>query len=176
MLSFILINPSKNENNVKSKADYIITVTWPKKMDNDVDTYVQDPQGNLVAFMRREEGLMHLDRDDLGRRNDIVQTPFGPVEHEENKEIVTLRGFNRGEYIVNVHMYMRRDETAASTEVTIQLDRVNPVFKTIVIKKVVLINNGDEKTAFRFTLDKEGKVIEVNELPMKLAGKGDIPL
>jgi hypothetical protein len=71
---------------------------------------------------------------------------------------------------------MRRDETAASTEVTIQLDRVNPVFKTIVIKKVVLINNGDEKTAFRFTLDKEGKVIEVNELPMKLAGKGDIPL
>jgi hypothetical protein len=175
MLSFILINPSKNENNVKSKADYIITVTWPKELDNDVDTYVQDPQGNLVAFMRREEGLMHLDRDDLGRRNDIVQTPFGPVEHKENKEIVTLRGFNRGEYIVNVHMYMKRD-ASPSTEVTIQLDRVNPVFKTVVIKKVILMNSGHEKTAFRFTLDKEGEVVEVNQLPVTLVKKGAAPL
>ena len=175
ILSFILINPSKNENNVKSKADYIITVTWPKEVDNDVDTYVQDPQGNLVAFMRREEGLMHLDRDDLGRRNDIVQTPFGPVEHKENKEIVTLRGFNRGEYIVNVHMYMKRD-SSQSTEVTIQLDRVNPVFKTVVIKKVTLMNSGHEKTAFRFTLDKEGEVVEVNQLPATLVKKGAAPL
>ena len=175
ILSFILINPSKNENNVKSKADYIITVTWPKEIDNDVDTYVQDPQGNLVAFMSREEGLMHLDRDDLGRINDIVQTPFGEVEHKENKEIVTLRGFNRGEYIVNVHMYMRRDE-ASSTEVTIQLDKINPVFKTVVIKKTVLINNGDEKTAFRFVLNKDGEVIEVNQLPRQLVKKREVPL
>ena len=170
ILSFILINPSKNENNVKSKADYIITVTWPKELDFDVDTYVQDPQGNLVAFMRREEGLMHLDRDDLGKSNDAVQTPFGIVEHKENKEIVTLRGFNRGEYIVNVHMYMKRDP-AATTEITIQLDKLNPAFKTVVIKKVTLGDSGDEKTAFRFVLDKDGEVTKVNQLPISLARK-----
>ena len=175
ILSFILINPSKNKNNVKSKADYIITVTWDKDLDNDVDTYVRDPQGNLVAFMRREEGLMHLDRDDLGKINDIVQTPFGPVEHKENKEIVTLRGFNRGEYIVNVHMYKRRDEKAI-TEVTIQLDKINPSFKTVVIKKVVLGDSGDEKTAFRFVLDKDGKVTEVNQLPLSLVKKEAVGL
>ena len=167
----MLINPSKNDNNVKSKADYIITVTWPNEVDNDVDTYVQDPQGNLVAFMRREEGLMHLDRDDLGNRNDTIQTPLGPVVHPENKEIITLRGFIAGEYIVNVHMYQKRDNSP-STEVIVQLDKVNPLFKTIVIKKISLFKNGDEKTAFRFILNKEGDVSEVNELPAKLTNKG----
>ena len=167
MLSFMLINPSKNENNVKSKADFIITVTWPAEVDNDVDTYVRDPQGNLVAFMRREEGLMHLDRDDLGKRNDTIQTPLGPVTHPENKEIVTLRGFVQGEYIVNVHMY-RRTDSKPLTEVIVQLDKVNPLFKTIVIKKISLGLSGDEKTAFRFKLDKDGEGVEVNELPIKL--------
>ena len=167
MLSFMLINPSKNENNVKSNADFIITVTWPAEVDNDVDTYVRDPQGNLVAFMRREEGLMHLDRDDLGKSNDTIQTPLGPVTHPENKEIVTLRGFVQGEYIVNVHMY-RRTDSKPLTEVIVQLDKVNPLFKTIVIKKISLGLSGDEKTAFRFKLDKDGEVVEVNELPIKL--------
>ena len=117
--------------------------------------------------MRRDEGLMHLDRDDLGKRNDTIQTPLGPVTHPENKEIVTLRGFVQGEYIVNVHMY-RRTDSADSTEVIVQLDKVNPLFKTIVIKKVLLGLSGDEKTAFRFKLDKDGEVVEVNELPIKL--------
>jgi len=104
VLSFILINPSKKENNIKAKADFMITVTWNKDLDDDVDTYVEDPVGNLVAFMRREEGLMHLDRDDLGHRNDTINTPNGPIEYKENREIVTLRGFVPGEYVVNVHM------------------------------------------------------------------------
>ena len=171
LLSFILINPSKNENNVKSKADFLITVTWPEDRDNDVDVYVQDPQGNLVAFMRREEGLMHLDRDDLGRRNDVVQTPFGPISHPENKEIVTLRGHMPGEYIVNVHMYTRNSKEL-TTDVYVQLDKVNPIFKTVALKKVTLGDRGDEKTAFRFVLDKDGTVTEVNQLPISLTSKG----
>ena len=171
LLSFLLINPSKKDNNVKSKADFLITVTWPDEIDNDIDVYVQDPQGNLVAFMRREEGLMHLDRDDLGKRNDIVQTPLGPISHPENKEIVTLRGHMPGEYIVNVHMYTRNSKEL-TTEVYVQLDKVNPVFKTVILKKLTLGDSGDEKTAFRFVIDKEGKVTEVNYLPKVLTSRG----
>ena len=174
LLSFLLINPSKTDNNVKSKADFLITVTWPDERDNDVDVYVQDPQGTLVAFMRREEGLMHLDRDDLGKRNDIVQTPFGPIAHPENKEIVTLRGHIPGEYIVNVHMY-RQNSTELTTNVYVQLDKVNPMFKTVTLKKVTLGGRGDEKTAFRFVLDKDGKVTEVNQLPISLTSRGVRP-
>ncbi len=175
-LSFVLINPSKSDKNVEAKAEFIITVTWPNEFDDDVDTYVEDPAGNLVAFMRREEGLMHLDRDDLGRKNDIINTEHGPIEYNENREIVTLRGFVKGEYVVNVHMYMKRTKETVSVPVTVQLDKLNP-FSTVVLKTVNLVLTGDEVTTFRFILDNEGKVKEVNYLPKKLAAqKEGLPL
>ena len=173
-MSFILINPSKTDRNVVAKGEFMIIVTWPKDIDNDVDMYVEDPEGHLVGFMRREDGLMHLDRDDLGERNDIVQTEFGEIEYNENREIVTLRGIVPGEYVINVHMYMRRDPSP-TTLVTVQLDKINP-FSTIMIKRVSLGDSGDEKTAFRFTLDKDGEVIEVNELPKTLTQPEGAPL
>ena len=169
-LSFILINPSKQENNVEVKAEFIITVTWDSFLDNDVDMYVEDPQGRLVAFMRREEGLMHLDRDDVGKYNDILDTPFGSVEYDENREVVTLRGTVPGEYVVNVHMYVRRSDEA-ETHVRVKLDKINP-FKIVSVKDVVLADTGDEKTAFRFTVDREGDVTEMNQLPKILTKKG----
>ena len=165
VLSFILINPSKKENNKKDKADFMITVTWNKDLDDDVDTYVEDPVGNLVAFMRREEGLMHLDRDDLGHRNDTINTPNGPIEYKDNREIVTLRGFVPGEYVVNVHMYMKRE--IAPTEVTIVLEKLNP-YMIIMAKNVILTTSGQEDTAFRFVVDSEGSVTKVNELKKTL--------
>ena len=173
-MSFILINPSKTDRNVVAKGEFMIIVTWPKDMDNDVDMYVEDPEGHLVAFMRREEGLMHLDRDDLGQRNDVVQTRFGEIEYNENREIVTLRGIVPGEYVINVHMCMRRD-VSPITPVTIQLDKINP-FSTVTIKRVTLGDSGDEKTAFRFTLEKEGEVVDVNELPKTLTQPEGVPL
>ena len=165
-MSFILINPSKKDNNVVEKGEFVIVMTWPKEMDNDVDIYVEDPEGNLVAFMRREEGLMHLDRDDLGQRNDIVQTQFGEIEYDENREIVTLRGIMPGEYVINIHMYMKREESLL-TPVTIQLDKINP-YSTVMIKRVTLGDSGEEKTAFRFTLNNDGDVVEINELQKTL--------
>ena len=165
VLSFILINPSKKENNIKAKADFMITVTWNKDLDDDVDTYVEDPVGNLVAFMRREEGLMHLDRDDLGHRNDTINTPNGPIEYKDNREIVTLRGFVPGEYVVNVHMYMKRE--IAPTEVTIVLEKLNP-YMIIMAKNVILTTSGQEDTAFSFVVDSEGSVTKVNELKKTL--------
>ena len=165
-MSFILINPSKKDNNVVEKGEFVIVMTWPKEMDNDVDIYVEDPEGNLVAFMRREEGLMHLDRDDLGRRNDVVQTEFGEIEYDENREIVTLRGIMPGEYVINVHMYMKREESLL-TPVTVQLDKINP-YSTVMIKRVTLGVSGEEKTAFRFILNNDGDVVEINELQKTL--------
>ena len=169
-LSFILINPSKQENNVEVKAEFIITVTWDSFLDNDVDMYVEDPQGRLVAFMRREEGLMHLDRDDVGKYNDILDTPFGSVEYDENREVVTLRGTVPGEYVVNVHMYVRMS-VVTETHVRVQRVKINP-FKIGSVKDVVLTDTGDEKTVFRFTVDREGDVTEMNQLPKILTKKG----
>ena len=173
-LSFVLINPSKKKNNVRMKAEFMITTTWPRDLDDDVDMYVEDPQGNLVAFMRREEGLMHLDRDDLGHRNDSIDTEWGVIEFKDNREIVTIRGTVPGEYVVNVHMYMKRS-AVVEVPVTIQLDKINP-YSTVTIKEVILRISGDEGTAFRFTLNKDGDVIDIYHLKKSLISKGEAPL
>ena len=143
----MLINLNKESNDIETKAEFMITVEWPSDLDDDVDTYVEDPSGNLVAFMRREEGLMHLDRDDLGHRNDSVLTDFGVVEYTENRELVTLRGIAKGEYVVNVHLYMKRSD-ASEIPVVIKLEKLNP-YRTVTVKKVILRKTGDEKTAFK---------------------------
>lgn len=174
VLSFVLITPEKQKNNIEAKAEFIITVTWDSEIDNDVDTYVEDPEGHLVAFMRREDGLMHLDRDDLGQTNDTVETKLGRIEYKENREIVTLRGVSSGEYVVNVHMYLVRDK-APQTSVTIRLEKLNP-YSVEMIKNVTLIEQGDEKTAFRFTLSKEGEVLDINEIPKNLTKNFRVPL
>jgi len=171
-LAFILINPSKKNKTVEAKAEFMITIIWPADMDDDVDTYVEDPEGNLVAFNRREQGLMHLDRDDVGFSSDRIQTSFGVVEYKENREIVSLRGIVPGEYVVNVHMYTKREDK--ETPVTILLEKINP-FKLVTARNVILVQQGDEKTAFRFTLDDEGKVIDTNDLEKSLTSKNPRP-
>ena len=171
-LAFILINPSKKNKNVDAKAEFIITVIWPSEMDDDVDTYVEDPEGNLIAFNRREQGLMHLDRDDTGMSFDTISTSFGIVEYKENREMVTIRGYVPGEYVVNVHMYTKREDK--ETPVTIILEKINP-YKVVTGRNVVLKLRGDEKTAFRFTVDDEGKVIQTNQLEKGLAKRNPRP-
>jgi len=177
ILAFALINQNKKTPDVKGA--YIVTVTWDEKFDDDVDTYVEDPEGKLVFFQRREDGLMHLDRDDLGKRNDTVSTQFGTITYKENREIVTLRGTNEGEYCVNVHLYRRNSNGTEPIEVTIQLDKLVPSYSPIVQKKVVLIANGDEKTAFRFTVNTKGEVTNVSyeskSLTQSALGQNGVP-
>ena len=171
-LAFILINPSKKNKTVDAKAEFIITVIWPSEMDDDVDTYVEDPEGNLIAFNRREQGLMHLDRDDTGLSFDTISTSFGLVEYKENREMVTIRGYVPGEYVVNVHMYTKREDK--ETPLTIILEKINP-YKVVTGRNIVLKLRGDEKTAFRFTVDDEGKVIQTNQLEKGLAKRNPRP-
>ena len=165
-LAYMLINPEQKESkNVEAKAEFIITVDWPQEYDDDIDVYVEDPEGHLVSFRRREDGLMHLDRDDLGHRNDTIETQFGTVKYGENREIVTIRGIIPGEYVVNIHAYKK--EGSEPIPVTVVLDKINP-FSTVVREVVEIRITGDEKTAFRFVLDKDGDVKSFNKLKKSL--------
>lgn len=168
VLSFVQIQVNKKaKHDVEFKAEYMITFTWPNDMDCDVDSYVGGPNGELVMFRRREEGLIHLDRDDLGTANDKVFTPYGIIEYKENREIVVLRGIAPGEYTVNVHMFAKRSHEG-KVPVTVRLEKVNP-YAVITQKVVELELQYEEKTAFRFTLDEKGKVTEISDLEKKLA-------
>ena len=79
--------------------------------------------------------------------------------------MVSIRGYLPGEYVVNVHMYTKREDK--ETPVTIILEKINP-YSVITGRNVVLMERGDEKTAFRFTVNSEGKVIQTNQLEKSL--------
>ena len=156
-ISFLLMSRKIEEDKkIKSFAEFMISATWPRDSDDDVDTYVEDPLGNIVSFQRKEEGLMHLDRDDLGKRSDTVRGADGTLYTvKENQEIVTIRGIIPGEYVVNMHMYLDREKDVP-TPVSVKLEKLNPQVTLVTTNRILLGNTADEKTAFRFVVDARG--------------------
>jgi hypothetical protein len=174
-LTFLMITKKIESKKIDSNAEFLITITWPEESTDDIDVYVEDPLKNLIFFRSKEQGLIHLDRDDRGVFNDQIVLPDNTLyEVKENKELVTIRGCVPGEYTVNVHMYYNRDDNP--TNVTIKLEKLNPQIKTITIKDVILHKTNEEKTAFRFELDRDGNVKNVNDLPKELTNKVLVPI
>ena len=169
MLVAILFLLKTEEEQVKMRPPntlYEVVLTWDGNSEDDLDLYVQAASGHVVSFNNREGGegsLISLNHDALGksRNNSLATNNIGKVVGF-NEEIVAFRGATEGENIVNVHVYLKKDE--APIEATITLIKIKP-FKEVVVKKKIFEATGDEKTAFRFKTDKNGEVIEINELP-----------
>ena len=154
----------KKKDPQKFEDLYRITLTWNDEVDDDVDIYVADPADNLVFFRTREKGLMYLDHDDRGMGSDTTVGPDGqPITIKHNEESVVIRGIMVGEYTVNVHMY--RKTSTGPLEVTASLYQLKGADTKILEKKVILEKNGDEKTAFRFTMDENGAMTGTSDLP-----------
>jgi hypothetical protein len=163
----LLVNPIRQNDGVEKKAEFLIITEWDKESLDDVDSYLQDPSGNICYYQRREDGLMHLDRDDRGKVGDEVKKENGEsVTFQENTETVSIRAILTGEYVFNVHMFSKRD-TDVPTEVDVKIIKLNPKVKVVASKKVTLNNNGEEITVFRFSVGADGNVHDITDLPKK---------
>jgi hypothetical protein len=165
-VALIAMNPKAKTGVIDAKAEFIVTVTWPDNDPNDIDTWVQDPAGNLVWFRAREGGMMHLDRDDRGLANDTLVINGQQVVNPLNQEVVTVRGFAPGEYTVNLHYYETQNGQAVTA--TVSVVKVNPRAEVVFYGSVDLPRKGDERTAARFTVDRDGAVTAVNTLAKTL--------
>lgn len=123
-ISFSLIRPDAVAGTVELNAEYIITVSWPDGNPDDIDTYVQDPSGNIVWYRNLEAGFLSLDRDDRGNYRDTLVVNGVRIENPLNQEIVTIRGIVPGEYVVNVEHYVANGVDPVPVTVTVQ--RINP--------------------------------------------------
>ncbi len=171
--AFLLITTEKKKADIKTKAEFIITLTWADSNESDVDVWLEDPLGNVLYFSAKEVGLMHLDRDDLGRLNDRITLKDGTwVSYNHNQEIVTIRGFIPGEWVLNVHLY--RMDGKEPVPVEIKMDKLNP-YETIIYKRFMINKDWDEITIKRFTMTNDGSIISMNELPKKLVESKSIP-
>lgn len=177
-VAVIFMNPIAKTGAIETKAEYLITVTWPDGNPSDVDTWTQDPAGNLAWYAAKEAGLMHLDRDDTGTTRDVITVNGRTVENPLNQEIVSIRGVVPGEFTVNVKMYAYDAGDLARTPgetppipVTVKVEKVNPVVRVMFYDTVELRGQGDEVTAVRFTVRPNGDVTDVNRLPKRLFGE-----
>lgn len=177
-VAVIFMNPIAKTGTIETKAEYLVTVTWPDGNPSDVDTWTQDPAGNLTWYAAKEAGLMHLDRDDTGTTRDVITVDGRTVENPLNQEIVSIRGVVPGEFTVNVKMYAYDAGDLARTPgetppipVTVKVEKVNPVVRVMFYDTVELRGQGDEVTAVRFTVRPNGDVTDVNRLPKRLFGE-----
>ena len=182
IIAFLLINPIAKKGDIIVNAEFIITMSWPKDSKDDIDLYVMDPAGNIVYFRDKDNGLMHLDRDDLGDKNDQVSTDAGIISFELNEEHLTIRGIVPGEYIVNAHWYSKatysfknnQGETYKPNDeipVTIKVEKLNP-YKIVYVGTKTFSKAGEEQTFPRFYVNAEGNVTKKNELAKALVMGG----
>jgi hypothetical protein len=172
MLVAIIFLLKTEDENIKTRPPntiYEVILTWDGESNDDLDIYVQSADGHTVSFNNREGGqgsLISLDHDALGKtvNNSLGYGVEGKVVNY-NEEVVSFRGVTEGENIVTVHVYSKRDKKP--TKATIKLVKIKP-FREVIIRERSFQTTGEEKIAFRFKTDKNGNILDVNELEASL--------
>lgn len=165
-IAFALIRPESKTGDIEAKAEMIITVSWPDLMPDDIDTYVEDPAGNIVWYHKREAGLVLLDRDDRGNFRDTIFVNGKEITYPLNEETVSVRGNVPGEYVINVFYYL--NQSPGAVPVTVKVEKINPSVSVIYFGTVNLTREGQEETVVRFTLDEDGAITGLNSVPKSL--------
>lgn len=162
-----LMTASKNmDSNIVPKGEFMATMSWPDGNKNDIDLWMQGPNGEIIFYANKDENLIHLDHDDLGTNDAIVGKDGKTIVASSRQEVITVRGIQAGEYIVNVYFY--RKNQPGDVPVEVRVYKLNP-FSIIFSGTVTLKNRGDEVTVVRFTLNDKGEVISTNNLQKNLS-------
>lgn len=162
VLNLMVIRTPRTPPSIITLGIYAIVIEWPNGNPDDIDLYVEDPQDHIVYFANPDAGLMHLEHDNLGSIGETESDGNRLIKNKYRNERVILRGVVPGEYDVNVHEFNKRTHTP--TRVTVELVRLVGGAKVVVKKEVVLVKSGQEKTAFRFTLNQNGYVTSTSTL------------
>jgi hypothetical protein len=165
-LAYLAINSDAKQGRIDTKAQMLVTVSWPDNHPDDIDTYVEDPQGNIVWYHVMEAGLMSLDRDDRGDYKNMLVVNGRTIRNPIRQEIVQMRALIPGEYVVNIHHYLAT--TPDPVPISVTVEKINPKVEVIFYDRLFLDHTGDEKTALRFTVGEDGKITDINTRPKSL--------
>lgn len=165
-IALLAIAPEADHGKIDPKAEFLITVSWPDNHPDDIDTFVQDPLGNMVWYRRREAGFMVLDRDDRGGANDFIMVNGRKVKSPIRQETVSIRGIVAGEYTVDVYHFAAL--TGQKVPVSVRVEKLNPIVQVVHYDTIELDHGGMEATAVRFTIDDAGTVVAVDRTQKSL--------
>lgn len=160
LVVFVAVALTSRPPQVKTYGAYAVVMTWPKS-ENDVDLYVRDPEGGTSYFGKAQVDQMQLEHDDLGT------TSTGYAHANENEERTVVRGATPGQWVANVHLYSR-SPGSTPIPVVVTLWDLRKEDRVVYTDTRRLTRRGDERTAFRFTIDQAGNVAGISHVPMSL--------
>lgn len=132
-------------------GNVIVELTWPSGMKSDVDLWVQAPGDVPVGYSNKGGLLFNLLRDDLGDQSDVSDINF------ENS---FTRGLIPGQYVVNVHLFRKRDDVPIPVKIVVSVKLNSKASITqILTSSDVLNEEGEELTLARFQLDTNGQLV-----------------
>lgn len=178
-ISFILINEPTKTGDIVPKAEFMIILSWDDHHSADVDLWVHGP-GGTVNYVTPQQGSIFLDKDDLGTRNDIIVKDGKKVIIPINREVITIRAIEPGDYVVNAHYYspnigfvQNNDTNQTNTTrltASIEVMKMNP-FSIVFKSSHVMTERGEEHTFLQFSVNKEGQIYNIHETPKYLIPK-----
>jgi hypothetical protein len=144
-----MLNPITEDANAKPPGNLVVTIVWPVG-NSDIDLWVLGPgDPRAIGYSRKSGKLFDLLRDDLGLVPDATGANF---------ETSYTRGVVAGEYTVNVHAYRAPTlPLVVNVEVAINAGN-NSQMRVLVTTAVTLVHQGQEVTAIRFYLEKDGTI------------------
>ncbi len=168
IIAFILINPIQKKQDVPKKAEFMVVIEWPSKFNDDIDLWVKSPDGKTVSFVKKENGIMNLEKDDLGVANDSTVDEYGQRKVIYiNREVITIRGILAGQYQVAAHVYSMRPKNGSNAEIPqvikFKLIKINPYKEHIILEKFYNVR-GQVITLANFWVDKNGKFVKYNTI------------
>ena len=165
IVAFLLIKPEAKKKDFDRRAEFIVVMEWDAGAKDDIDLYVEDPLGGIASFRHPSVNFMHLDKDDLGSRNDTTVLADGSTTTVKiNREVMSIRGIIPGEWIVNSHYYATYAYGAEKNPpdyfitVRVELHRVNP-YEILWVGEKKYTKKGQEETFLRWRIDKMGDII-----------------
>ena len=163
-MALLVIGEEQSKAKVDTTSRLIVSMTWRDGSANDVDLSLKTPAGNVIWYRARQADFASLDHDNLGLYTSTATDADGnPITLASRDEVIFLRGTMAGTYVVNTHLYHQSDATPEP--VTVTLVSVDPSYHAITTRKLVLTENHQEDTAFRFTLDQAGNVTSTDLVP-----------
>jgi hypothetical protein len=144
-----MLNPITQEAKADPPGNLGVCITWAQG-NADIDLWTLAPgEPRAVGYSRKSGKVFDLLRDDLGLVPDATDANF---------ECAYTRGIVPGEHIANVQCY--RCPTVPQlvhVEVTSTAGANSPM-RTLVTTDTTLTKQGQELTAIRFILEKDGTI------------------
>lgn len=176
LIAFLLIKPSSADasKKIKLNAEIILSLSWPERSFDDLDLWLQLPNGQKVNYRAREADYVSLDRDDRGAFGDIFTNPDTGMRQivYDNREIMTIRAIVPGRYVVAAHAYATyeaaydfKPDVVLPYAAKISVTKLNPAVKEVAAASVQLTRPNEARTLLAFTVNDQGAITNIEHNP-----------